>query len=80
MDTTQEVAERINEAIAAAERSNAWVARKAVIALTTLNRKLDGGTDFTVSEVRRIAHALAVAPASLLPDEFLIAPQKKTAA
>lgn len=70
MNTTLEVATRIKAAITTAERTPTWVGRKAAIALTTLNRKLDGGADFTVSEVHRIALALRVPTASLLPEEF----------
>lgn len=70
METAPDVASRIRAAIVAAERTPAWVARKAGIALTTLNRKLNGGADFTVGEIRRIAQALRVPASSLLPDDF----------
>ena len=70
MDTTQTVAALVKEAMKAAERTPTWVARKAGIALTTFVRKLEGGADFTVGELRRIAMALQVSASSLLPDDF----------
>ena len=38
--------------------------------MSTLRRKLAGGADFGVLEVVRIANALNVHPADLLPAEF----------
>ncbi len=70
METTETVATLVKGAMSAAERTPTWVARKAGIALTTLNRKLEGGADFTVGELRRIAVALRVPAASLLPEDF----------
>ncbi|MBN7792393.1 helix-turn-helix domain-containing protein [Microbacterium esteraromaticum] len=70
MNTTQEVAAIVKAAMKAAERTPTWVARKAGIALTTLNRKLEGGADFTVGELRRIAAALKMPAAALLPEDF----------
>lgn len=72
MNTAQEVASLIKAAMDAAERTPSWVSRKAAIALTTLNRKLEGGADFTVGEVRRIAVALRVPASSLLPHDFSV--------
>lgn len=72
METRQEVALLVKGAMDAAERTPSWVSRKAGIALTTLNRKLEGVTDFTVSEIRRIAVALRVPASSLLPEGFFV--------
>ena len=38
--------------------------------LPLLRRKLRGVGEFTLTELARIAHALGVKPADLLPDEF----------
>ena len=64
------VAEIIGEAINAApgETKNS-VAKKAFIPHSTLERKLAGGGEWKVSEIRRIASVLGVTPASLYPDE-----------
>ena len=63
-------AENIRHAIMAADRSHRWVADRSGIAMSTLRRKLAGGADFGVLEVVRIANALNVHPADLLPAEF----------
>lgn len=71
MTTNQNsTADQIVEAIRVAERPYTWVADKAGFSPATLRRKLHGGSDFTVSEVARIARALNVKPSSLLPEEF----------
>lgn len=66
----QELIEKIATAIAAEERTLSWVADKTGIARVTLGRKMKGGASFTVPEVARIAEALKVDPASLLPSPF----------
>lgn len=53
-----------------ADRSKKWTATKAGMSETTFYRKLNGGPDFTVGEVARIAQALRVPAASLLPQDF----------
>lgn len=65
-----ETAGLITDAMRVAERSKTWTAGKAGLALSTFDRKLRGGGDFTVGEVARIARALQVHPSSLLPPEF----------
>lgn len=70
MATTQTAAERINEAIRTAERSKKWTAEKSGIPLSTFLRKTRGFGDFTVSEIARVARALGIHPAELLPTEF----------
>lgn len=68
---TKTTAELIEEARLDAERSIKWTAEKSGIALTTFKRKLNGGTDFTVSETYRVAKALGVEAFTLLPTGFL---------
>ena len=70
MATTKSASQIIVTAIKAEERSQLWVSKKTGIPLTTLRRKLDGHSDFSLSEVARIAFVLGVAPCELLPDDF----------
>jgi predicted transcriptional regulator len=70
MDTKQDASQIILQAILDAERSQQWVANKAGIPVTTLRRKLQGQTDFRLSEVANIACALNVNPSDLLPHSF----------
>lgn len=68
-----ETAQKVAEAIDSKKPDGATkynVALKAGIPRTTLDRKLAGGTDFTVYEIARIAMALGVDPNDLLPSEF----------
>jgi len=73
MDTTNydaAVAALVSEAITATpgETKNS-VAKKALIAHSTLERKLAGGGEWKVTEIRRIAKVLDVPVLSLYPDE-----------
>ena len=61
---------QIEKALKNVERTQKWTADKAGIAHTTFHRKMNGGSDWTVSELARIANVLGVAPAELLPEEF----------
>lgn len=71
MDTpTDTVAGRVAAAMRIADRSIKGTAEASGIPLTTYRRKLAGHTDFTVAELGRIADALDVAPATLLPATF----------
>lgn len=70
MNTTTETAYLVAKAIEAAERSQKWTADKAGMSPATLRRKVNGGADFTVGELERIAKALGVAPRTLLPPAF----------
>lgn len=71
METNREgAAPYIIKAMEEVERSKKWTAQKAGIALTTFHRKLNGGADFTVTELIRIAQVLGVHPADLLPGQF----------
>lgn len=70
MDTNETASQIILAAINDADRSKLWVSRQTGIPLTTLRRKLDGHSDFLLSEVARIAHALDCHPVDLLPQVF----------
>lgn len=64
--------DRIAAAITKRERTKKWTAQKAGIPESTFLRKLAGHTDFTIGELARVASALSVPPASLLPSEFIL--------
>lgn len=49
------------------KRSKRWLAQATGIAYSTLRRKLQAQSDLTVNDLARIARALEVSPASLLP-------------
>ena len=71
MDTeTTTTAGQVIHAMNLAERSMKWTAERSGIAVGTFRRKIHGGGDFTVSEVARIAKALNMHPADLLPTAF----------
>ncbi|MCJ1709291.1 helix-turn-helix domain-containing protein [Microbacterium sp. VKM Ac-2923] len=61
---------RVGKAIDKADRTQRWVSRKTGIALSTLNRKVNGHVDWELNELASVAFALGLHPASLLPDEF----------
>lgn len=66
-----EVAVRITDCMASAERSQQWTADKSGMAYSTFRRKLASDIPvFTVHELARIASALNVSPSVLLPAEF----------
>lgn len=70
MDTNPDtVAGRVAAVMQADDRSIKGTAEGAGIPLTTFRRKLAGHTDFTVTEIGRIAAVLDVAPLDLLPFE-----------
>ncbi|WP_346922750.1 hypothetical protein [Glutamicibacter creatinolyticus] len=66
-----EIAQIVSEAI---EKHNtetvSSVALKSGIPRVTLIRKLNGGSEFGVYEIARIAIALGIHPGKLLPSEF----------
>lgn len=70
MTTKQEIAHNIQKAIDEAERSKKWTAEKAGIALSTFHRKMNGGAEFTIEELMRIADVLNTRPVNLLPAVF----------
>lgn len=66
----QELADKVAASILRAGRTKASVAAAAGIPHTTFTRKINGHTEFTMSEVLRIAEVVDVAPGSLLPAVF----------
>lgn len=70
MEQITETHELISEAIKSAERSQAWVANKTGIPVTSLRRKLRGLSEFQVTEVALIAEVLNMQPFELLPKSF----------
>lgn len=72
MDSTTATAQRVRDALVAAERTTAWLSTKTGIPATTLARKLNGHSDFTIAEIARLAKALNVPAADLLPPEFAV--------
>lgn len=73
MTTNLEVAQLVTEAMLDAERSRKWTADKSGMNYTTFVRKLNGGPEFTIGELARIARALRIEPSVLLPAEFRVA-------
>lgn len=67
---TEATAERVRDAMEVAERSKSWTASKVGIPIATFSRKAQGHTDFTLTELMKIARALNVEPSALLPDPF----------
>lgn len=68
-------AELIAQAMQTEDRSKKWTADRSGISDATFRRKLNGGADFTVGEVARVARALNRHPADLLPTEFRRVPE-----
>lgn len=73
MNTETTTAARVAEAMKNADRSQKWTAENAGFSVSTFRRKLNGGADFTVGEVGRIAKVLNVPPADLLPHQWAVA-------
>ena len=67
---TEQVAREVSAAIARAERSCAWVAKRTGIPNTTLGRKMRGHAPFNVEELAKIADVLGVRLGSLAPPIF----------
>lgn len=70
VNVAKEVADRVAGCILRSGRSKASVARAVGIPMTTFNRKLDGHTEFTFSDLARIALELGVRPSSFTPELF----------
>lgn len=64
---SEEVARNIAAAITRKDRSKKFTAELAGIPLTTFNRKINGGGDFTIKEICMVADALGVEPGELIP-------------
>ncbi|WP_043993636.1 helix-turn-helix domain-containing protein [Leifsonia xyli] len=67
---TEEVAYRVAAMITRQGMKKNYIAKAVGIPPTTFKRKIDGFTDFTVSEIDRIARVLGIAPAELLPQSM----------
>jgi transcriptional regulator with XRE-family HTH domain len=61
------VTETIADVLRSEKRSQRWLAQRSGTPISTLRRKLSMRADFTVTEIARIAEALDVSPASLMP-------------
>lgn len=70
MDITTATADRVAATMTRKGMSTQHVAAAASIPYTTLHRKLNAPSDFNVSEIGRLADALGVHPADLLPAAF----------
>lgn len=66
-DQMQEVLKNIQEQMALKSVTKAAMAKAIGIAPSTLARKLQGSTDFTVPQIARIAFALNICPSDLFP-------------
>ncbi|MDR1214477.1 MAG: helix-turn-helix domain-containing protein [Propionibacteriaceae bacterium] len=66
----QDVARRVAQAMVAAGMSKTKLAQLACVPYATLDRKLRGGSDFSVIELMRIADVCSVRPHSLCPSIF----------
>lgn len=75
-----EVAKLVEAARIEADRSVAWLARKAEISSSSLRRKLDGEADFYLWEIARIAGALGRKMSEFLPADWDAAPATVEAA
>jgi hypothetical protein len=65
-----EIAQRLEAARVASDRSVAWSARKAGMSASSLRRKLDGEADFYVWEVARLATAYGRPMSDFLPESW----------
>ena len=66
----KEIADKVAASILRAERSKASVASAAGIPQTTFTRKINGHTEFTFSELLKIAEVLAISPSAFAPATF----------
>lgn len=64
---TEPVAASVRQAIEASGLSKRQVAIRSGLAPTTLDRKISGRTDFTLSELHALSGALGVTVSSLIP-------------
>lgn len=67
---TNETAQLVTSEIEKSGTSVSEVARESGIARVTLIRKMNGGSEFGVYELIRIASAIGVEPSRFLPQEF----------
>jgi len=70
-NTARQIAHLVASAIKSSGKTKASVAREALIPWTTFSRKISGqSSEFTLSELLRIAAALDIEPAALVPSIF----------
>jgi transcriptional regulator with XRE-family HTH domain len=67
-----DIARRVAKALLDSDKSKTQLARVTGIPYATLDRKLRGVTDFSVVELLRVADALGITPASLVPPLFVL--------
>lgn len=65
-----EAAEKVASAVEKSKIPVSRIARDAAIPRATLVRKMNGGGEFGVYEILRIATAIGIEPTSLLPSPF----------
>lgn len=68
--TTGWTAQAIRAALADSGVTKRYLSQKTGIPYPTLNRKVAGSRDFTLSELLAIAEALQVHPAAFVPPQF----------
>ena len=71
MDITTEVANKVRQAMNSKNQTISGLAKDAAIAYSTFHRCMNGGADFTMPQLGRIADALEVHPAEIMPDHFI---------
>lgn len=69
-NSAERVAQLVAQAMVTAGKSKTWLAEQTGIPYSTLGRKLRAVSEFNYSETFRIAEALGIHPADLVPTEF----------
>jgi len=67
---TVEVADKVAAAILRSGKSKSHVANASGIPLTTFIRKINGHSDFSLSEINSIAQVLGISCAHLIPERM----------
>lgn len=65
-----EAADKVAKAVEKSKIPVARIARDSGVPRATLVRKMNGGGEFGVYEILRIANAIGIEPASLLPSPY----------
>lgn len=68
-DSREAIAAEVRAAAGRAGMKQSVLARKSSIKRSTMNRKWNGETPFTVDELMRVADALNIAPGTLIPKD-----------
>ncbi len=68
--TASEIGQKVDSAIKVAGRSKASVAEEVGIPWVTFSRKINGHSEFSSSDMIRIAHVLDIEPDTFLPKPF----------